>query len=213
MDIEEARELQTTLAPLVEPYTPEEFSPRIAAGLDIAYATDSDQIAAAAVCIDINTLTIVDSSVVHGQATFPYISGLLGFRELPHLLEALNALSITPDILMCDGQGVAHPRRFGIACHAGITTGIPSIGIGKTPLGHYSQPGPNRGDWTPLIDGEEVIGRALRTQHGTKPVFVSIGHRIDLDTACNLVLQVAPRYRQPETIRAADSLARRKLKV
>lgn len=125
-------------------------------------------------------------------------------------------------MLVCDGYGVAHPRRFGLACHVGVLTGLPAFGVAKTAFvvrespapggdSHHQEPGPRRGDWAPLTDGTETLGRVLRTQPGVKPVFVSVGHRIDLDTATALTLALAPRYRLPETTRHADQLSRRLL--
>lgn len=204
--MEEAIQLQLRMAHLVEHRAPEGFEPKVAAGLDVAYT--SDRFIATAVCVDIATLDIVDSAVHHGVADFPYVPGLFSFRELPALLPALAKLRVTPDVLVCDGQGLAHPRRFGLACHIGVQTGLPSIGVSKQALGQYEAPGPHRGDWKPLVDNGETVGRALRTQHGVKPVFVSIGHRIDLDTATELTLKLSPRYRLPETTRAADHLGR-----
>jgi deoxyribonuclease V len=209
--VDEAIAIQLELAPQVVHQAPAGFSPRIAAGLDVAYAQGSDRLAAAVVCVDISTLDIVDSAVVLGENDFPYVPGLFAFRELPSLLRALKKLTTAPDVLVCDGQGLAHPRRFGLACHAGMTTGIPSVGVGKQALGRYDMPGPERGAWTPLVDEGETVGRALRTQDGIKPVFVSIGHKIDLDTATDLVLRLSKRYRQPETTRAADQLCRQAL--
>jgi deoxyribonuclease V len=208
LSVEQAVQLQLKMAHLVEGTTPDGFEPRIAAGLDVAYAPDSDRLVAAAVCVDMATLDIVDSAFHWDVADFPYVPGLFSFRELPALLPALDKLKVRPDVLICDGQGLAHPRRFGLACHIGVVTGLPSIGVGKQALGQYEAPGHTRGDWKPLVDNEEVVGRALRTQDGVKPVFVSIGHLIDLDTACALTLRLSPRYRLPETTRAADHLGR-----
>lgn len=138
--------------------------------------------------------------------------GLFAFREMPALLAALERLSVRPDLLVCDGHGLAHPRRFGLACHLGLVTGLPAIGVGKTPLvGVWDEPGPERGAWTPLRDGGEVVGRVLRTRDGVKPVFVSVGHRMSLDNAVDRVLALTPRYRLPETTRTADRLCRRAL--
>ena len=125
---------------------------------------------------------------------------------------ALRQLETTPDLLVCDGHGLAHPKRFGLACHLGVLTGVPTVGVGKTPLvGRWDEPGPARGDWAALTDGGETVGRVLRTQPRTKPVFVSVGSGIDLDTATRHVLALSPRYRLPETTRAADQLCRRAL--
>lgn len=184
-----------------------------AAGLDVAYGPD-DRLAAAVVVLDAGTLAEVDRVVVTGRAEFPYVPGLFAFRELPALAEALTALRTAPDLLVCDGHGIAHPRRFGLACHLGVLTGRPTIGVGKTPLvGAWEPPGPARGDWSPLVDGGEVVGRVLRTRAGVKPVFVSVGSHTDLDTATRHVLALTPRFRLPETTRAADSAARTALRT
>jgi deoxyribonuclease V len=205
---DEAVALQLRMAPLVDPHPPAGFAPRTAAGLDVAYDEGSDRLFAAVVVLDIASLDPVDQVVVPGVTDFPYVPGLFAFRELPALLTALERLTVSPDLLVCDGQGVAHPRRFGLASHLGVVTGLPSIGAAKTPMGHYDPPGPERGDWTELRDSGDVVGRALRTQREVKPLFVSIGHRVDLDTACAQVLRLTPRYRQPETTRRADRLCR-----
>jgi deoxyribonuclease V len=211
MTPDEAVAEQEELAPAVIRAVADGFAPRVAVGLDVAYAQDSDELVAAAAAIDLTTLATVDSAVVRGRTDFPYVPGLFAYRELPSLLKALELLKVEPDVLVCDGHGVAHPRRFGLACHAGVETGLPSIGVGKQALGRYDMPGPDRGEWTPLIDEGETVGRALRTQQNVKPVFVSIGHKMDLDTACELVLKLSGKYRQPETTRAADQLCRRGL--
>jgi deoxyribonuclease V len=161
------------------------------------------------VVLDYQTLEVVEESVVTGTAAFPYVPGLFAFRELPALVEALRRLNTEPDVLVCDGYGVAHPRRFGLACHLGVLTGLPSFGIAKTPfVGSYEQPASTRGSNGPLLDGDEVVGRVLRTREGVKPVFVSAGHRIDLDTACRHALALSPEFRLPETTRRADRLSR-----
>jgi deoxyribonuclease V len=181
---------------------------RLAAGLDVAYAKDSDQLAAAAVVLDVSTLEVVERQTATGVASFPYIAGLLAFREIPPLADALERLSTVPDVLVCDGYGIAHPRRFGLASHLGVLTGLPAVGVAKTLFtGHYREPAASRGSGADLIDGGEVVGRALRTQRNVKPVFVSVGHAVGLDEACELVLRLSPRYRLPETTRAADHLA------
>ncbi|UJW31510.1 endonuclease V [Saccharothrix sp. AJ9571] len=203
--VDEAVEVQERLAPSVVHEVPPGFAPRTAAGLDVAYG---QRLRAAVTVLDLDTLAVVDQAVVEGEATFPYVPGLFAFRELPALLGALEKLATTPDVLVCDGQGLAHPRRFGLACHAGVLTGLPSLGVGKNALGAYEPPAEERGAWSELRDGGEVVGRALRTQDGVKPVFVSIGHRMDLDTACELVLTLTPRFRLPETTRTADRLSR-----
>ncbi|MFI0924589.1 endonuclease V [Streptomyces sp. NPDC021012] len=182
-------------------------------GLDVAYDDERDLVAAAAVVLDARTLDVVEEATAVGRVSFPYVPGLLAFRELPTVLAALDALTADPGLLVCDGYGLAHPRRFGLASHLGVLTGRPSIGVAKNPFTFtYEQPGSARGDFAPLLAGGEEVGRALRTQTGVKPVFVSVGHRVSLDNACAHTLHLAPRYRIPETTRHADSLCRRALK-
>ncbi|GAA2502179.1 endonuclease V [Streptomyces thermolineatus] len=167
------------------------------------------RVAAGIAVLDARSLEVVETATAVGFTAFPYVSGLFAFRELPVLLDALRALRTVPDLLLCDGQGVAHPRRFGLACHLGVITGLPTAGVAKTPFtGSSVLPADERGAWTPMLDGDEVVGRTLRTRAGVKPVHVSVGHRIDLDTACRHVLAAAPRYRLPETTRIADRLSR-----
>jgi deoxyribonuclease V len=183
--------------------------PATVAGLDVAYHEDGERLAAAVVVLDTADLSVRDTAVVRGRAAFPYVPGLFAFREVPALLEALDRLTVRPDVLVCDGHGLAHPRRFGLACHLGVLTGTPSFGVGKTPLiGLWEPPGEQRGARANLIDGEETVGAVLRTRKGVKPVFVSVGHRMDLDGACALTLGLASRFRLPETTRLADRACR-----
>ena len=210
---EEAEAIQDRLRPMLELDAPGPARPRTVAGLDVSYAGDGGgtgtRLAAAVVVMDATTLEVVEQSVAVGTAAFPYVPGLFAFRELPALVDALRGLRTVPDLLVCDGFGVAHPRRFGLACHLGVLTGLPAIGVGKTAfVGTCEEPGRRRGDAAPLLDGGEVVGRALRTRDGVKPVFVSVGHRTGLDTACRNVLALTPEYRLPETTRRADRLSR-----
>jgi len=199
--------MQEELRHRVDAAGPGPSDPQYVAGLDIAY--DGDDFAAAVVVLDGTSLAEVDRAVVRGRTSFPYVPGLFAFREIPGLLDALGKLQVTPDLLVCDGQGLAHPRRFGLACHLGVLTGIPSIGVGKTAfVGTFDEPGPERGDSADLVLDDEVVGSVLRTQYKVKPVFVSVGHLISLDTATTLVLRLAPKYRLPETTRAADHACR-----
>jgi deoxyribonuclease V len=171
-------------------------------------------VAAAAVLLSFPTLTVVAEATATGRVPFPYIPGLLAFREIPAVLDALDRLPTAPDLIVCDGYGQAHPRRLGLASHLGVLTGTPTLGVAKTPFVFTStDPAPERGAWSPLVDpatGDEV-GRAVRTRPGVKPVFVSVGHRIGLTEAVDTVLALTPRYRLPETTRHADSLCRRAL--
>ncbi|MGA5453616.1 endonuclease V [Streptomyces umbrinus] len=183
-------------------------------GVDVAYDDERDVVVAAAVVLDASTLDVVAESTAVGQVPFPYVPGLLAFREIPAVLAALEALPCAPGLVVCDGYGLAHPRRFGLASHLGVLTGLPTIGVAKNPFTcTYEEPGAPRGSASPLLAGEEEVGRALRTQAGVKPVFVSVGHRVTLDTACAHTLHLAPRFRQPETTRHADALCRRALKA
>ncbi|KQX12301.1 endonuclease V [Streptomyces sp. Root431] len=181
-------------------------------GLDVAYDDERDLVAAAAVVLDARTLAVVEEATAVGRVSFPYVPGLLAFREIPTVLAALAALTVDPGLLVCDGYGIAHPRRFGLASHLGVLTGRPSLGVAKNPFTFtYEQPGPERGEFSALLAEGEEVGRALRTQAGVKPVYVSVGHRVSLDRACAHTLHLAPRYRIPETTRHADSLCRRAL--
>ncbi len=214
-DVAEAIAIQDRLRPLADHTGPGPRHPALVAGLDVAYAGDGGEaatlVAAAVVVLDAVTLEVVERATAVGRSAFPYVPGLFAFRELPVLIEALGQLRTTPDLMLCDGQGLAHPRRFGLACHLGVITGIPTAGVAKTPfVGTYDadQLGPERGAFAALTDRTETVGRALRTQTGVKPVYVSTGHAIDLDTACHHVLALSPAYRLPETTRQADRLSR-----
>ncbi|WP_033437129.1 endonuclease V [Saccharothrix sp. NRRL B-16314] len=210
MTPDEAIAEQERLRPLVSTRTDPGLVVRHVAGLDVSYA-DDDRLAAAVVVLDAESLETVDSAVVSGKADFPYVPGLFAFRELPSLVEAMKKLTVAPDLLVCDGQGLAHPRRFGLACHLGVVTGVPSVGVAKTPMGQFTMPDDVRGAHTDLVDDGEVVGRTLRTREGVKPVFVSVGHRIDLDRACAEVLRLCVT-RLPETTRRSDSLGRAQLR-
>ncbi|MER5700945.1 deoxyribonuclease V [Micromonospora sp. NPDC002296] len=208
----EALAVQDRMRPLADLVGPGPTAPATVAGLDVAYAESGDRLAAAVTVLDARTLAVVDRAVGVGRPAFPYVPGLFAFRELPALLDALEKLTVRPELLVCDGHGLAHPRRFGLACHLGVVTGLPAIGVGKTPLvGEWEPPAARRGAWSPLRDGGEVVGRVLRTRDGVKPVFVSVGHRMGLDNACARVLALTPRYRLPETTRTADRLCREAL--
>jgi deoxyribonuclease V len=164
---------------------------------------------AAVVLMRYPELAVVEEQVVEGKVSFPYVPGLLSFREAPLLAQALKRLKGTPDLLLIDGQGYAHPRRLGIASHIGLMAGLPTIGCAKSRLcGEHAEPGSRRGSQTELRDGGEVIGAVLRTRDGVKPLYVSAGHRISLEAAVQWVLRLAPRYRLPEPIRVADALSK-----
>jgi deoxyribonuclease V len=181
---------------------------RRVAGIDVGFEAGGSVTRAAVAVLGMPSLALVESAVVRLPTRFPYVPGLLSFREIPAVLEALAQLSVPPDLLLCDGQGFAHPRRFGLACHLGVLADLPSIGVAKSRLTgtHESLPEP-KGAWVPLLDGEETIGAVLRTRRSVAPLFVSIGHRVSLPTAIRWVLACTTRYRLPETTRQAHRLA------
>lgn len=178
------------------------------AGLDVGIAQDEISVRAAIAVLRFPDLRTADQAVVVRPAPFPYVPGLLSFREIPPLLDALDRLGQLPDLLLCDGQGIAHPRRFGLACHIGVLTGIPAIGVAKSLLvGEHKPVAHRRGAWQPLWHRGERVGAVLRTRDGVRPVYVSVGHKVSLESAIGIVLACAPQYRLPETTRAAHRLA------
>ncbi|MGX1026563.1 endonuclease V [Streptomyces sp. SAI-097] len=182
-------------------------------GVDVAYDDERDVVAAAAVVLDAATLAVVAEATAVGRISFPYVPGLLAFREIPTVLAALKALPCPPGLVVCDGYGLAHPRRFGLASHLGVLTGLPTIGVAKNPFTFtYDDPRTPRGSTSPLLAGAEEVGRAVRTRDGVKPVFVSVGHRVGLADACAHTLALTPAYRLPETTRRADALCRAALR-
>ncbi|MSP67416.1 MAG: deoxyribonuclease V [Alphaproteobacteria bacterium] len=199
--------LQRTLAGQVE--RQDRLGPvsRIA-GVDVGFEDAGRSTRAAVVVFAWPGLARITAAVARVPTGFPYIPGLLSFRELPAVLAALDQLAALPDLLLVDGQGIAHPRRFGIACHLGVLIDRPTIGVGKSRLvGTHAEPGQVRGVRRLLRDGTEVIGTVLRTRAGVRPLYVSIGHRIGLATAVRWVLRTGRRLRLPEPVRAADALA------
>lgn len=178
------------------------------AGVDVGFEDNGATTRAAVVVLAYPGLTVLESTLARQPTRFPYVPGLLSFREIPAVLAALEQLRVLPDLLLCDGQGIAHPRRLGIAAHLGLLTDIPAIGVGKSRLCGTHGPVPaERGGWAALRDGDEIIGAVLRTRVGVKPVFVSPGHRLSLETAIAYVMGCVTRYRLPETTRLADRLA------
>lgn len=178
------------------------------AGTDVHFP--SRDIARAAIAVvTYPNLTLVDSCVEESPCNVPYIPGLLSFREIPPLIEAWKKLEQKPDVILCDGQGIAHPRGLGLASHLGIVLGLPTVGCAKSPLfGEFEKPGQTKGDRTPIRDkGGKTIGTVLRTRDGTRSLYISVGHLIDLRTAVRIVLCCTPRYRIPEPLRTAHRLA------
>lgn len=203
--------LQDRLRPQVITDNPTPPNFRTIAGLDSAYDDDGN-VAAVVVVLDATTLETIDTATARGTTDFPYVPGLLAFRELPTTLQALESLTTTPDLLICDSQGLAHPRRFGLACHLGLLTDIPTLGVAKNAWGDYPEPARERGSHSEITLDGDPVGRALRTRTDVKPVYVSVGHKIDIDTACTQVLALTPEFRQPETTRRADRLCRQLLR-
>ena len=181
---------------------------RAVAGTDVGFERGGTIARAAVAVLSFPGLELMDYAVVRRQARFPYVPGLLSFREMPALLAALDQLRVEPDLILCDGHGLAHPRRFGIACHLGILRGVPSIGVAKSRLvGEHGEPAQRRGAWVPLRHQGETIGAVLRSRTGTRPIFVSVGHRVSLPAAVRYVLACTTRFRLPETTRWAHRLA------
>lgn len=204
-DFAELRRLQETLARRVR-LEPLHRKPETAAGVDAAYI--GDKIIAVAILFDLATLTPVERSFVVARTALPYIPGLLAFREAPHMAEAVRRLSRRPDLLIVDGQGIAHPKRFGLACHLGVELGIPAIGCAKSRLvGKFVEPAPECGSRTPLFDRDELVGAVLRTRSSVRAVFISPGHLITLDEAVAMVLRTTAGFRLPEPQREADRFA------
>jgi deoxyribonuclease V len=180
------------------------------AGVDIGYRDDTA--CAAVVVMNLADLKIIEEAVAAKPVQFPYVPGLLSFREGPVILEALDKLKAPPDLLMIDGQGIAHPRRFGVASHIGVLLDMPTIGCAKTRLvGDYEPPQRTSGSTSLLTDAKETIGAVVRTRTGVKPVFVSIGHLMDLEDSIRVVLKSCRGYRLPEPLRRADHLSRKNL--
>lgn len=203
----EAIALQQQLRPFVR--VEDDFGEiRTVAGVDVGFE-DSNTITRAAVAVlDFPSLTLRESSIARQPTRFPYVPGLLSFREIPAVLEALEQLNELPDMLLCDGQGIAHPRRLGIASHLGLLIDRPTIGVGKSRLiGTHEEPGVVKGQWQPLIDKDEEVGCVLRSRTNVKPLYISPGHRVGLTSAREWVMRCLIKYRLPETTRWAHRLA------
>jgi deoxyribonuclease V len=203
----EARDLQARLAEkVITETTFDAASVRTVAGIDVSIRSDRAQ--AAVVVLALPELGPVDCALAEAPVPFPYVPGLLAFREGPSVLAALERLRVRPDLLIFDAQGVAHHRRLGLAAHMGVILDWPSIGCAKSRLvGSHEEPGGKVGDWTLLYDGSETIGAVVRSRAGVKPLYVSIGHRVDLPTAVDCVLRCTRGFRLPETTRLAHKAA------
>lgn len=178
------------------------------AGVDVGFQENNTITRAAIAVLDFQTLEVIETAVAHHPTSFPYIPGLLSFREVPCVLEAMLKLSAAPDLLLCDGQGIAHPRRFGIAAHLGLLLDIAAIGVGKSRLfGTHDEVPSDKGSFVPLMDKDEQIGVVLRTRSNIKPLFISPGHRVSMQSAHQLVMKCVTKYKLPETTRHAHKLA------
>lgn len=202
---ERAREIQRDLRQHLV-MKPLDESPEVVAGVDVS--VKRGQARSAVVLLSMPELEPLEAATASRPADFPYVPGLLAFREGPVILDALEKLTTSPDVLIFDAHGLAHPLRFGLACHLGVLLDLPAVGCAKSILcGDHGELGAAKGNWVPLVDGDEVIGAAVRTRDEVSPVYVSIGHRFDLASAVDLVLSCAPRYRLPETTRWAHRVA------
>ncbi|MCS6966728.1 MAG: deoxyribonuclease V [Candidatus Kapabacteria bacterium] len=207
VSVAEAMELQRRLAQQVCQELRVPVPITIVAGIDAAYG--GGNIYGAAVALWMPSLEVIESAVAVRPEEFPYVPGLLSFREAPAILMALRSLHVRPDILLCDGQGIAHPRRLGIASHIGVLANIPTVGCAKSLLCGTTEEPPNAfGATAPVWDQEELVAMAVRTRRNAKPVYVSVGHRVDLPFAVDLVLRCCRGSRLPEPVRLADSLSK-----
>ena len=206
--IQEARDLQERLASQVTRRNEAPDEPRYVAGIDVSGKGADGRVRAAAVVLRWEDMAVVEVRTADTAPRFPYVPGLLAFREAPAVLDVLGRLDTTPDLILADGQGLAHPRRFGLACHVGLLAGVPTIGCAKSLLvGRYSGLSPEHGASADLVHRDEVVGSAVRTRGGVSPVFVSVGHRVDLPAAVRLTLACCRGYRVPEPTRTAHRAA------
>ena len=207
VSVAEAVEIQRGLRERIVARPPAGFAPRLVAGTDISFERGSEHAHAGIVVVDVETMETVASVTARAELTFPYVPGLLSFRELPPLERAWERLDVQPDVIVFDGAGYAHPRRCGLACHGGLLFGVPSIGCAKSILvGAHGPLAPERGATAELVHRDEVVGMAVRLRERVQPVYVSIGHRMDLATAVAVVRSATTRYRLPETTRRAHQL-------
>jgi deoxyribonuclease V len=183
---------------------------RTVGGGDVAYAKDEDRLVGVVVVLSFPHMETLEVATAIGKTSFPYISGLLTFREGPILLKAFQKLEMKPDVMIFDGQGIAHPRGLGLASHMGLCLDLPSVGCAKTPLfGEFMMPGPGRGDFEWIRREGKRVGAVLRTKDRVKPLFVSPGHRLDLPTSIQIVLTCCRGFRIPEPLRLAHQLSTR----
>lgn len=206
--LEEAKAIQNQLRQSLR--LEDDFAPiKIIAGIDVGYNLKTNTAKAAIVCMKMDGLDIIESHTETLDVTFPYIPGYLSFREAPVIIKALSKLKCAPDMFLIDGHGIAHPRRLGIAAHIGALLEIPTIGVAKKKLcGKYAQPAPEKGDHTNLYDKDEQIGVVLRSRSNVKPLYISPGHRVTIESALDITQRCLTRYRLPEPTRQADKLSK-----
>ncbi|MCC2626193.1 MAG: nfi [Burkholderiales bacterium] len=211
LSIPEAINLQKELALKVQVSPLDINSLRYIGGIDCAPSTDMSKYFAAAVIWDIHTRELVEYHIADAPLTFPYVPGLLSFREIPAVIEVMKKINKKPDIFIVDGHGIAHPRGIGIAAHIGVIFDVPTFGCGKSLLyGNYQDPAHERGSTSPLMAKGKVIGNVIRTRSNVRPVFVSVGHKVDLKTATELTISCSGRFRLPEPTHLADKLVAQK---
>jgi len=211
LTIEDARNVQDLLCKKVQ-LSPLDKEPRYIAGVDAAFS--DDRVFAAACLFLFPELALIEQQFAVQKLLFPYIPGFLSFREGPAIIAALEKLTQKPDILLVDGQGIAHPRGAGLASHLGVLLNLPTIGCAKSRLvGEYKDPGIKRGRWSRLIYAGKAVGAVVRTKDGVRPLFVSPGHRTNTDDAIRLAVACTGKYRIPEPLRCADMLSRRMKKL
>jgi deoxyribonuclease V len=206
----EAIEIQNRLSQRIQITPLDESTVHSVAGADTCMSRKIGALWAGVVVLSYPGLEKIEEKWITGKANFPYVPGLLSFREIPALIKAFQSLKSTPDLVICDGQGIAHPRRLGLASHLGLVLDIATIGCAKSRLvGEFSKVGPSRGDFSPLLHGGEVVGAVLRTRSEVRPTFVSPGHKITLEESIKIVLGCCTKYRLPEPTRQAHLLVNR----
>ena len=205
--VEEAIAIQNELQP--EVITEDQLGAvQYVAGVDVGFEDNYAISRAAVAVLSFPDLQLVEQAIARRPTTFPYIPGFLSFREVPVVIDALEQVSTIPDLILCDGQGIAHPRGFGLACHLGVLTDMPTIGVAKSLLiGKHEELPVEKGSWQPLRYKGGIVGAVVRSRTGVRPLYVSPGHRISLDTAIDYTLRCITKYRFPETTRWADKLA------
>lgn len=205
--VEEAIAIQKQLQP--EVITEDQLGEvQYVAGVDVGFEQDYAISRAAVAVLSFPDLQLVEQAIARRPTTFPYIPGFLSFREVPVVIDALEQVSTIPDLILCDGQGIAHPRRFGLACHLGVLTNMPTIGVAKSLLiGKHDELPVEKGSWQPLRYKGGIVGAVVRSRTGVRPLYVSPGHRVSLNTAIDYALRCITKYRLPETTRWADKLA------